>query len=232
MATLSVRQIMPFLCAFITRRSQFHLHHRSQRTLTEIVSKITQTLDLSFKKGDRHSPGKYRPFALTSGLYKSLEHIIYCHIMSHLQTHNILTNLSHGFRSGFGTETVLITSRNGLLSSFDKGKQQDMAILDFSKAFDTVPHDHLLHKLIIYDAVGSLHSLGNIACQWPWRAPLSFNQDSGVPQGTVAGQLPFLGHISHLPGTVNSQVRLFADGCLMDINDFSDRSTIHVREPD
>ena len=45
MATLSVRQKMPFFSsfflsffrAFITLRSQFHLHYRSQRALTEIV---------------------------------------------------------------------------------------------------------------------------------------------------------------------------------------------------
>ena len=32
--------------AFITLRSQFHLYHRSQRALTEIVSKITPDLGL------------------------------------------------------------------------------------------------------------------------------------------------------------------------------------------
>ena len=46
MATLSVRQKMPFFRAFITLRSQFHLHHRSQRALTEILSKITASLGL------------------------------------------------------------------------------------------------------------------------------------------------------------------------------------------
>ena len=35
-----------FFCAFITLRSQFHLHHRSQRALTKIVSKITPILGL------------------------------------------------------------------------------------------------------------------------------------------------------------------------------------------
>ena len=35
-----------FFCAFITLRSQFHLHHRSQRALTEIGSKITPNLGL------------------------------------------------------------------------------------------------------------------------------------------------------------------------------------------
>ena len=46
MATLSVRQKMPFFHAFITLRSQFHLHHRSQWALIEIVSKITPNLGL------------------------------------------------------------------------------------------------------------------------------------------------------------------------------------------
>ena len=47
MATLSVRQKMPFFSrAFITLRSQFYLHHRSQRALMEIVSKITPNLGL------------------------------------------------------------------------------------------------------------------------------------------------------------------------------------------
>ena len=36
-ATPSVQQKMSFFHAFITLRSQFHLHHRSQRALTEIV---------------------------------------------------------------------------------------------------------------------------------------------------------------------------------------------------
>ena len=46
MATLSVWQKMPFFHAFITLRSQFHLHQRSQRALMEIVSKITPHLGL------------------------------------------------------------------------------------------------------------------------------------------------------------------------------------------
>ena len=48
-ATLSVGQKMPFFHAFITLRSQFHLHHRSQQALTEIVSKITLNLGLALQ---------------------------------------------------------------------------------------------------------------------------------------------------------------------------------------
>ena len=50
--------------------------------------------------------------------------------------------------SGFSTETQLLTSINNLLTSFSNQKQADMAFLDFSKAFSTVPHDRLLHKTV------------------------------------------------------------------------------------
>ena len=39
--------------------------------------------------------------------------------------------------------------------------------------------------------------------------------DSGVPQGTVLGTIPFLLHINDLPLVISSKVRLFADDCLV-----------------
>ena len=61
-----------------------------------------------FKKGDKHIAENYRPVSLTSVTCKLLEHIICKHLPNRLEQNKILTNLNHGFRSGFSCETQLI----------------------------------------------------------------------------------------------------------------------------
>jgi hypothetical protein len=43
---------------------------------------------------------------------KILEHIICRHLLKHLEKNKILTNLNHGFRTGYSCETQLITTIN------------------------------------------------------------------------------------------------------------------------
>ena len=94
-----------------------------------------------FKKGDRHTAANYRSVSLTCVCCKMLEHIICCHIMNRLEHYKILTNLQHGFRSGHSCASQLIIALHDIMKQFDsKKKQTDLAMLDFSKAFDTVPH--------------------------------------------------------------------------------------------
>ena len=90
-----------------------------------------------------------RPISLISVPCKLLEHIICRNMTNHLEKHIIPTLLNHGFRSGYSCETQLAVTIHDMLQSFDKKKQLDIVILDFSKACDTVPRDRLLHKLII-----------------------------------------------------------------------------------
>ena len=112
------------------------------------------------KKGSKLQAMNYRPVSLTCITCKLFEHIICKHILAHLEDHKILTDLQHGFRSGRSCETQLVTTFQDLAQMQNKkGSQIDIAVLDFSKAFDTVPHDGLLSKLKHY-------GIGEKILQW------------------------------------------------------------------
>ena len=113
-----------------------------------------------FKKGDRTLPSNIRPISLTSICCKLLEHIIYdySNIIDHLDQHSVLSDKQHGFRGKHSTETQLILTTHDLSKSLNNKSQVDMIIMDFSKSFDTVPHNWLLNKLKRYGINNKTHA--------------------------------------------------------------------------
>jgi len=97
-----------------------------------------------FKKGSKADPKNYRPVSLTSLISKVMEHILVSQIMKHLQSYNILSEVQYGFRPSHSCEAQLLLTTNDLVKAIDNKLQTDMAILDFSKAFDKVAHTRLV----------------------------------------------------------------------------------------
>ena len=175
-----------------------------------------------YKKGSRAEAANYRPITLTSVASKLLEHIIHSHVMKHLEKHNILTDSQHGFRAKRSTETQLIQTIHYISKSLDKKEIVDMAILDFTKAFDKVPHKRLVHKLNYYGITGYIATwietflTGRIQQEVVNGATSSSTiVTSGVPQGVVLGPLLFLLYINDIPDNISTSVRLFADDCIL-----------------
>ena len=105
-----------------------------------------------------------------------------------------------------------------IMHNIDSKQQTDLVILDFIKAFDTVPYK----KLNKYGINGNTekwiqsflkHRKQQVVVEGESSMPCSV--DSGVHQATVVGPLLSLCHTSNLPLRVTSKVRLFADDCLL-----------------
>ena len=92
-----------------------------------------------FKKGSTKEAGNYRPVSLISVPCKIMEHIIFHHIMGHLDAHHLLVNYQHGFHRAHSCQSQLITIVEHLARNLDHGGQTDVLLLDFSKTFDTTP---------------------------------------------------------------------------------------------
>jgi hypothetical protein len=76
-----------------------------------------------------------------------MEHVIASYLRKIWDQKDWLFEVQHGFRPGYSCESQVITVCQDIADSLDNGGRIDANIIDFSKAFDLVPHDRLLTKL-------------------------------------------------------------------------------------
>jgi hypothetical protein len=151
-----------------------------------------------FKKGEKYLVSNYRPVSLTCICCKVLEHIVMSNMLKHLEVHNILVDCQHGFRSKRSCETQLIPLTHEITNHLHSGIQNDLIILDFSKAFDKVPQKKLLCKLDNYGIRNTtLRWIGSFLNNRMQQVVLDGESSSklpivsGVPQGSVLGTFSF-----------------------------------------
>ena len=99
------------------------------------------------KGGDRSLVSNYRPVSLTSVVCKQMEHAIATYLRQVWGANDWLYEGQHGFRPGYSCESQVITVCKDIADMLDNGGRMDAIIVDFSKAFDLVPHGRLLAKI-------------------------------------------------------------------------------------
>ena len=96
------------------------------------------------------SPASFRHVSLTSCVSKLFERIILSRLLFFLESNSILSSRQAGFRPGRSTLDQILYFSQSISDGFNKPRPGSRTILsiDFSKAFDSVWHPALFHKLI------------------------------------------------------------------------------------
>ena len=173
-----------------------------------------------FKKGNPSVPSNYRPIALTCTCCKVLESIISGELNDYLLEHNLISKTQHGFLKRHSTTTNLLESLHDLTLSLSNHKSVIIATIDFQRAFDSISHSKLIHKLKSYGISGNLlfwlQSFLTARTQCVRVGSALSNTcsvSSGVPQGSVVGALLFLLFINDISDNFDNSIttKLFAD---------------------
>jgi hypothetical protein len=163
-----------------------------------------------YKKDDNTLIKNYRPISVLPAISKIFEKAILNQLNDHFKSLNLLFDSQYGFREGHSTEFAVMENIDKIIESLESKKIPLNIFLDLSKAFDTLDHNILLHKLKHYGITGIANKLCEsyltnrqqyVECDG-YKSKLLPIQ-TGVPQGSILGPIFFLIYVNDFDRSTN-----------------------------
>ena len=167
------------------------------------------------KKGSKSDPNNYRGISLLSCFGKLFMTLLNNRLMTYAISNKIISPNQLGFLPGNRISDAHIILNNLIQNKCHKNNSKIYScFIDFSKAFDTIPRDKLLNKLLNHNIKGNFfNTIKNIYCNDKACIKINnkevtdtFEINQGVKQGCILSPLLFNIYMSDLPEILDSDL--------------------------
>lgn len=188
-----------------------------------VAWKVAEIIAIPKPHKDPTEATSYRPISLLPTMSKLFEKLIFNRLEPIITSRNLIPNHQFGFRRKHSTIEQVHRVTNKISSEIDKKNFCVAVYLDVAKAFDSVWHKGLMHKLkhqlphSYYQLIRSYISDRYFYVKQQDESSDIQKIEAGVPQGSVLGPLLYLLHTADIPipPSGENMIATFADDTVL-----------------
>lgn len=167
-------------------------------------------------------PSNHRPISLLSNLGKIFEKIILNRLVKFEKQNEIFVHTQFGFRTDHSTIQQVLRITEHAAIGFNNKKSTGVVSLDVQKAFDSIWHNGIIHKLNalkfpihLIKIIGSYLGGRKAFVSLSDASSRPYEIKAGVPQGSLLAPFLFNIYINDIKKPKNCEIATYADDTLL-----------------